>query len=346
MSSFTKAEGAKIIVRFTENLIGDVSGLTPVPVGGISTNVKVSHLNKPTQIGQVYTANTTYSTNVSSLAFDGSTSTYWETRTALPQWIQCALLEPKAVNKFRYYSGASYRIRAYKLEASNDLSNWTELWSGENANATGWNEYTFVNTTAYKYYRWTVTSLWTAGRIYVYELELYADIPIGNEQAFTVTAQEPQWVEFPSEELGSLTNSTIQIKSVEAYPSTPNQIILNTYELTRFNNVEGLITVSYNATNGNLQGAGGIVQSFIQSATPTDLVRVPNPLFDENIHADIVNYSITLSPIIDIVVGDGNFPTNNSNFNEAVTYDWEAENINVTIANYTIVLTHIDDLNP
>ena len=80
MSSFTKAEGAKIVIKFTENLIGDVTGKEDPPVGGyveteIAQNSEIG--------GQTYDASS-YTAYPSDNAFDGTTSTYWRTFSAPP----------------------------------------------------------------------------------------------------------------------------------------------------------------------------------------------------------------------------------------------------------------------
>jgi uncharacterized protein YjdB len=275
MSSFVKADGAKITIKFDKPLIGDVTGLSP-PLA-IDTNIRVSHRVLPKYFGHSYTASNTYlTTNVPSRAFDDSISTFWETRATGTQWIQCELREAQVVKKFRLYSGASNRIRAYNLQASNDTVTWTELWTGENANATAWNEYTFTNTTAYKYYRWEITSRWSTN-IYIYELELYADIPVGQERAFTVSGQEVFNVN------DELVSGDYKVKSVEVHPTIENAILLNMYELTRFNNVVGNLTVNYNEGLGTLQGNGGIVLGFSQEFAPTDLITKPNQNPLENI---------------------------------------------------------------
>lgn len=60
--------------------------------------------------------------------------------------------------------------------------------------------------------------------------------------------------------------------------SEPQDRILITMDWWgKFNNAEGALTVEYDATKGNLSGAGGAVESFSVSFTPKDLVPEPNP---------------------------------------------------------------------
>jgi len=344
MSSFTKAEGAKIVIKFTENLIGDVTGKEDPPVGGyveteIAQNSEIG--------GQTYDASS-YTSYPSDNAFDGTTSTYWRTFSAPPQWIQVDLGEGNAyaANKFRWYV-SSYRPNAFNLKGSNDLIAWSDALVDDNSpNSTGWHEWEFANTTEYRYYRWEITSKYSS-YIYVYEIDLYADLAVGNEGAFTVTGQEPLYIQYPSEELGELVDSDIQIDRVEAYPSTPSQMILHTKPLNRFHNTEGLLTVTYDKNLGNLQGIGGIVDNFSVACTPLDIVRVPNPSVEpENINIALSSYTIACTPITDVLVGDGDYPTEDARFNDTTIYQWEAENVNVSLTDYVIDLIHIDDLNP
>lgn len=66
--------------------------------------------------------------------------------------------------------------------------------------------------------------------------------------------------------------------------SAPQDKILITFEdLKRFNNVEGNLTVLYDASKGNLSGLGGAVESFTEVFTPTDLIPEPNPHIEEYI---------------------------------------------------------------
>ena len=69
-------------------------------------------------------------------------------------------------------------------------------------------------------------------------------------------------------------------------PTTPQDKILLTMDWWgKFNNVEGDLTVAYNATKGNLLGQGGAVDSFEVSFNPIDLIQTPNPNAEEFILA-------------------------------------------------------------
>jgi len=263
MSSYWQGKGAgkRIAIRFDKPLLGDVSGRLPPIISG-------ERLAAPGP-GLAYSASDFYSATYSpEQAFDGSTSTYWQTRAALPQWLMIDFGErPEAITRFRYYSGASYRINEYGLEASNDLENWDELWSGSSAASTGWRDESFENETAYRYYRFVITSLRTSGRIYFYEAELYAGA--GNETAFTVKGLVRNPLKY-----GPLTERTFDVESVERYPETTDTILLTMTPDSRFNDVEGNITISYEREKGTLTG-NRPVEDFTRSFTPTGLEPTP-----------------------------------------------------------------------
>lgn len=256
----SKAEGKLIGIKF--NL--PVNQLTLVP-----TVVVDESYSRPT--GSVTYSNQYNTTNSADKAFDGSTSTYWQTRATLPQWNMIELPESKSVAGFRMYSGSSYRPNAVDLYGSNDGVNFDLIIQTVNANSTGWKEHTFDVTDEYKYYKWEVGSTHTSGRVYVYELELLFTNVVymsGNENAFTVSAQEYVYTDGPNHN-GELVNTQYSVKTVQTHPTEPNaiQLIMNDY----IRNSKGLVTVNYNQDLGNLAGAGGAVASFTETFTPTDL---------------------------------------------------------------------------
>ena len=106
-----------------------------------------------------------------------------------------------------------------------------------------------------------------------------------------------------------------------------NTILLTMKPLKRFNNVEGKLTVAYDALIGTLAGKGGPVESFEEEFEPVDLVATPNPRVTE---------SISVAPV-------------------AVTADlisiehldaFAEETITVAPVSVTAVLTPIDEINP
>lgn len=123
--------------------------------------------------------------------------------------------------------------------------------------------------------------------------DLIGDVS-GNVDAFTVTGKEFKYVR------GPLIDVTYQLDSVERYPvegleeaeAPQNIILLTTNIFSRFNNIEGELTVCYDAEKGTLSGEGGTVKSFEHSFTPTELEPVPNPGEEENINLSINNFTV------------------------------------------------------
>lgn len=94
-----------------------------------------------------------------------------------------------------------------------------------------------------------------------------------------------------------------------------------------FRNVEGELTVKYNAGLGNLSGAGGAVESFEKKFAPEGLVQQPNPYAPE---------TITVSQSIDVdfkkVLYNG--------------YGVDQGTIKATTGNIAVDLIHTDIINP
>lgn len=316
----SKAEGKKIGIKF--NL--PISPLTLTP-----TIIIDEIYTSPS--GTVTYSNQYNTTNSAAKAFDGSTSTYWETRAALPQWNMIELPEPKSVAGFRMYSGSSYRPNAVDLYGSNDGVNFDLIIQTVNANSTGWKEHTFDITDEYKYYKWVVGSTHTSGRVYIYELDLLFTETVnksGNENAFTVSAQELLFTDGPNHN-GELVNTQYSVKTVQTHPTEPNaiQLIMNDY----IRNSKGLVTVNYNQALGNLAGAGGVVASFIETFTPVDLEEGLSRT--GGVYGTHEYIQAGVSGSIDMI-----YITKQ----EGYAFD---ENIQASVSG-TILLKHIDDINP
>jgi hypothetical protein len=119
--------------------------------------------------------------------------------------------------------------------------------------------------------------------MYLYAFKILEAIPKGNELAFTVTGKQYKYIN------GELLDMNYKVISVEPHPTELNAILLTFDVLSRFPTVEEQLTVTYDASKGNLSGAGGSIESFTQVFTPTDLIPEPNPGIQE---------SITVSPEI------------------------------------------------
>lgn len=196
-----KGKGEKIVLKFNKALLGDVTGLTAPAFYAMITPP-----GTPTASGQ-YSA--TYTPDK---AFDGSTSTRWYIRTTGDQWIQIELPEPRFTNGFRWYAGSSYRPNGFTVQGSNDGENWTDIYSDNSANTTGWKEFFWDPAGPFKFYRWTVTSRHST-YLYIYEIEL--SLGAGNEAAFNVTGMERDPLKY-----GTPKAKEYAIQSVERYPLT------------------------------------------------------------------------------------------------------------------------------
>lgn len=100
----------------------------------------------------------------------------------------------KTATKFRMkpYSNAwGNSVKDFKIQGSNNDSDWDDLYTGQHQNNNNWEDYVFENTTAYRYYRIYVTTTWTAHYLVgLFEVELM--------EYATSTNRGTYWVELPS----------------------------------------------------------------------------------------------------------------------------------------------------
>lgn len=277
----SKGEGRKIAIKFTEPLVGDVSGLTPTPVGGYAYSEIEESLATVTTLNQ-------YSSNYSGAKIvDGSTSTYWRGTTAI-NWIKFQFAEAFALTKLRLYM-ASYYIKTFTISGSNDGSTWTQIGgtlTGASSSTAQWYEYTISNEIEYLYYK--IDTLTTYGStVYLYEVEMYETVGVGNEKFFTVSAQEYDYV--PDGEI-----STVTYKVLSVSKDSEDDTILY-LETDRFENAFGNVTVAYGG--GNLSGDGGYVEAFSEVFTPADLIPKPDQDDNENIQISGITGTGTLTHI-------------------------------------------------
>ena len=128
----------------------------------------------------------------------------------------------------------------------------------------------------------------------------------------------------------STSNSSITPKVFKLLLSKPSiddrVLMLKTGSQSRFNNVEGDLTLSYDSVKGRLSGVGGPVESFSRSFTPIGLTKKPNPGVYEKITSSV--------------------NINTFNFMR-VTYKkgYDAEKITVT-PSCSIVFTYVGVINP
>lgn len=144
----------------------------------------------------------------------------------------------------------------------------------------------------------------------------------GNVAAFSVQGKQYKYIN------GPLIDKVYTVITVEAYPTLPNAILLTIDQFARFTNAEGQLTVTYDASKGTLAGAGGAVESFTKTFTPTDLVPEPNPNPIE---------TITAQPSITVLLQGIEYPKG---------YYSELNHITAVPATVTVVLTDAEIINP
>lgn len=273
------ADGRKIAIKFTQPLIGNVLGLDP-PAGYKKSLLDLSKA--------VVTTLNQYSTSYTGAkAIDGNTSTYWRGTTDV-NWIQVQLPEAKAVTRLRMYLG-SYYIKTFTFSGSDDGSTWTQLggeYTAASSTTSQWYTFEVDNETSYLYYRIDTLTTYNTSRVYLYELQLYEDSPVGNETKFTVSFDEYNYV--PG---GSLSRKTRGVSSIEVVDSQTIALVFDPGCTHSIQRAVGDITVAYDGS-GTLMGQGGPVLAFERIFTPMGLDPKNNPHVAEH----IVLSSVKASP--------------------------------------------------
>jgi hypothetical protein len=257
----SKSDGLKIGIRFTEDLVGNIS----------EKNMDMFVLPKGT-----FSASNTVSGYPVENAFDGNTNTFWYNYWGgNAQWIQVQLASPTLITGFRWSNVTGYRPKDFKLQGSVNGATWIDIHTNTSPNTDGFKEFTFESVT-YQYYRWTFLNYHSS---YVQLSELELRVKVGNEKAFNILGKEYKYVN------GSLIDRVYEPISIELHPTEPKSVLLTFDWQNRFNNAEDKIKVLYDASKGSLTGAGGAVESFEIEFTPEDLIQTPNPNEEELIKA-------------------------------------------------------------
>lgn len=157
------------------NLTGSVTVSAWVKTGSSSSQDilwKVHDFNS-TNTGGTASASSSYGQDPAAGAFDGDTVTNgWGNNNALPSWLQYdfGAGNDKIVTKYRIYRDAAqvggwgstaYAPYTWTFQGSSNGTDWTTLDSRTNypaMNMGQWYDFSFSNTTAYRYYRIYVTA--------------------------------------------------------------------------------------------------------------------------------------------------------------------------------------------
>ncbi len=198
----SKGLGQKIVIKFTEDLVGNVSGKddTATPYSFyrwyitstwsssgrlylyelefFSSGVKVN-ANKIISMAGSSRFSSSYDVN---RLFDGSVpGTEWDANGPLPHWVRIELDEAIVIDSFRWHTGTSgNKPKEFILQGANDGINWVDIYTDESPNLNNWIDFVVAG--------------------------------VGNEIAFTVTGKEYQYVN------GPLIDKEYRVDKVERYP--------------------------------------------------------------------------------------------------------------------------------
>ena len=182
--------------------VGDFIRPTSIADGVLNTSTEYA---TPAMSGNTHNTGRSVITDTTTAdaykCFDQSTSTSWaSTNTEMPHWVWVDFYYARIINKYRFNTTATtnYNPASFKLQGSNDNSNWTDLdtRTGITNSATSWSSYyTFSNTTAYRYYRFYVSANESGNITGMRELHLVAQPKLVYKctSAGTSGNSEPSW---------------------------------------------------------------------------------------------------------------------------------------------------------
>ena len=111
-----------------------------------------------------------------SYAVDNNAGTSWRPHNGVPEWIKYDFGSGTtwAIGKVRILQvSATYSINAFKIQGSNNDSDWTDLYSDNYPNSTAWQEYTWEEENDYRYIRIYVSSIDGGANFGIYEWEAF-----------------------------------------------------------------------------------------------------------------------------------------------------------------------------
>jgi hypothetical protein len=188
--------------------------------------------------GQTYSASTSGGGGEDeSKAFDDNSGTYWNPTNSntLPQWLKVEYSSATVINKINlnWYDTATY---TYTFEGSNDDVSYTTLLTiaAKSYTANTLTSETFVNTTAYKYYRINITAKIGGGYVIIREMEML-HIPVDGAYDYIIRMSE-------------LDSNKVQLNA----PGIPNGLDENTVLLVHMDGTDGSTTFTDVSSYGHI----------------------------------------------------------------------------------------------
>lgn len=201
--------------------------------------------------------------------FDGNTSTRWTPNTyGVGKYIGRDFGTPVSLTKIRLRQENG--TGTVNIQGSNDGTNWTNVVTGWSiGNSTSYQENTFTGE-AYRYWRIYYTAM--SWYVYIYEMEFTGTYMGYDVSAWTVTAQE-----YDKQPAGTLTTKTYTVERI--IKSVDNlSVVIWLANANRMLDPDGLVTVSYAKSLGNLAGAySSQVEDFTVTFIPTGITPIFNP---------------------------------------------------------------------
>lgn len=126
--------------------------------------------------GGTPTAESSHPSFPPSNACDDNEASYWQSEylNPAPDWWKYDLGAgiTKIPRKLRIKSHATIGIKDFIFQGSNNDSDWTNLYNGTSAATSDWQEFTFSNSTPYRYLRLYITSFYDPNNAVIYEIEV------------------------------------------------------------------------------------------------------------------------------------------------------------------------------
>ena len=304
-------------------------------------------LSRAISIASMFGYSDQYSTSrAAKYAVDGDTGSYWRPQNSAGAYIIVEFAEAAPIESLRWYVGhTTYFAKAFTVAGSNDGVDFTDLFSGGCTATSGWQAFSWVNETAYKYIRVTCDTPNSNDRLYVYELEfglvekMYYDRPYGkyivavfdgpvsaptenDVSHFTVTAQ---MAVVGDDGHLALTPAPRTVTGVAAHPDVANALLITLDTAERLDECWKHVVLAYDGS-GSLTGYGRPVEAFEIEFDPQSIAYKGDQNAEEHLEINSITASGTL---IRLYYSD---------------YKSVDEHIEISSITATGTLTHVDDI--